>query len=61
MKTVPSLMDIDLSKVKLLKQRFCIARPDRVVHPESPSVTFKGKKIYFFKSSDIEKEMGSKP
>jgi len=61
MKTVPSLMDIDLSKVKLLKQRFCIARPDRVVHPDSPNVTYKGKKIYFFKSSDIRRKWDPNP
>ena len=61
MKSAPQIDGIDLSKVKLLAQRFCPIRNDRVVHPESPSVEYKGKKIYFFKSSDMKRRWNSDP
>tara|TARA_Y100001934_G_scaffold241731_1_gene296952 strand:- start:314 stop:763 length:450 start_codon:yes stop_codon:yes gene_type:complete len=61
MKSVPQIAKIDLTAVKLMPQRFCPLRNDRVVHPGSPSVNFKGKKIYFFKGSDIKRKWDRDP
>ena len=61
MKTVPQILKVDLNSVKLMSQRFCPLRNDRVVHPGSPSVTFKGHKIYFFKESDIKRKWSKDP
>ncbi len=43
------------AKIELMKQRFCPLRPDSMICPESPSVEYKGKKIYFFKERDISR------
>ena len=61
MKIAPQLANFDLKNIKLMPQRFCPLRNDRVVHPDSPSITFKGKKIYFFKESDIKRRWNSDP
>ena len=61
MKLVPQIAKVDLSSVKLMPQRFCPLRNDRVVHPGSPTVTYKGKKIYFFKESDIKRKWTRDP
>ena len=39
------------TKVELLAQRFCPIYPERIVNPESKSIEYKGKKIYFWSSS----------
>ena len=44
-----------LDKVELLEQRYCVVRDDAIIHPKSPFVEYKGKKIYFFRSRDIER------
>lgn len=58
---LPQLKDIDLSHVKLMPQRFCVLRNDTIINPKSPSVTYKGKKIYFFKERDIERKWKKDP
>jgi hypothetical protein len=46
---------MDLKDVKLMDQRFCPVRSGALVGPGSPSVEYKGKKVFFFKSSDMRK------
>ena len=46
---------LKLSEVKLLDQKFCPMYPDSLITPESPSVEYKGKKIYFFKKRAVDK------
>ena len=46
---------LKLSEVKLLDQKFCPMYPDSIVTPDSPSVEYKGKKIYFFKKRAVDK------
>lgn len=41
--------------VKLLSQRYCPIYPDRVVNPNSPSVEYKGMKIYLWSSSAVRR------
>ncbi|MEM8953456.1 MAG: hypothetical protein AAGD22_04815 [Verrucomicrobiota bacterium] len=50
-----------LKEVELLEQRFCPFRPETVIGPESPSIEYKGKKIYFFKERDIERKWDADP
>ena len=59
-KAVPSLAkkfsDADqkklgVDKVKLLDQRFCPIYPERVVNPNSKTLEYKGKTVYFWSSS----------
>lgn len=50
----------ELAKIKLMKQRFCPVRNDCIVSPESPSIEYEGKKIYFFKKRDIERKWNEK-
>ncbi|MEM7395061.1 MAG: hypothetical protein AAF492_22245, partial [Verrucomicrobiota bacterium] len=52
---------VKLPEVKLLAQRFCPLRPTAIVGPESPSIEYKGKKIYFFKKRDIERKWATDP
>jgi len=42
-------------------QRFCPIKTDSLVSPKSPSIEYKGKKIYFFKERDIERKWGKDP
>ena len=42
---------LGVDKVKLLDQKFCPIYPDRVVNPNSKTIEYKGKKIYFWSSS----------
>ncbi len=51
----PQFKDMDLKDVKLMDQRFCPVRSGALVGPGSPSVEYKGKKVFFFKSSDMRK------
>lgn len=46
---------LKLADVKLLDQKFCPMYPDSLVTPDSPSVDYKGKKIYFFKKRAVDK------
>ena len=46
---------LKLSEVKLLDQKFCPMYPDSLITPDSPSVEYKGKKIYFFKKRAVDK------
>lgn len=42
---------LGVDKVKLLDQRFCPIYPERVVNPNSKTLEYKGKTIYFWSSS----------
>ena len=42
---------LGVDDVVLLQQRRCPIYPDRIVNPNSPSVEYKGMKIYFWSSS----------
>ena len=46
---------LKLADVKLLEQKFCPMYPDSLITPDSPSVEYKGKKIYFFKKRAVDK------
>ena len=46
---------LGVDKVKLLDQKFCPIYPERVVNPNSKSVDYKGKKVYFWSSSAIRR------
>ncbi|MEM6916069.1 MAG: hypothetical protein AAF491_05830, partial [Verrucomicrobiota bacterium] len=50
-----------LKDVELMAQRFCPLRPECVVTPNSPSVEYEGKKIYFFRERDIERRWDRNP
>ena len=59
-KAVPALADkfsdaekkeLGVDKVTLLEQRFCPIYPDRIVNPESKSIEYNGKTVYFWSSS----------
>ena len=47
--------ELGVDKIELLPQRYCPIYPERVVNPESKSVEYKGKKIYFWSSSAIRR------
>ena len=47
--------ELKLSEVELMEQKFCPMYPDSLVTPDSPSIEYKGKKIYFFKDRAISK------
>ncbi|MEO0445201.1 MAG: hypothetical protein AAF191_03895 [Verrucomicrobiota bacterium] len=51
----------ELAEIELLAQRFCPLRTECVIGPESPSIEYQGKKIYFFKERDIERRWGADP
>ena len=42
---------LGVDKVKLLDQRFCPIYPERVVNPNSKTLEYKGKTVYFWSSS----------
>lgn len=46
---------LGVDKVELLAQRYCPIYPERVVNPESKTVEYKGKKVYFWSSSAIRR------
>ncbi|MEM6257104.1 MAG: hypothetical protein AAGI37_02165 [Planctomycetota bacterium] len=53
---LPQLDGVELPEIELLKQRYCpINRTPAIVCPESPTVEYKGKTIYFFKASNIRR------
>ncbi|MDG1137961.1 MAG: hypothetical protein P8N49_00375 [Opitutales bacterium] len=43
--------ELGVDKVTLLDQRYCPIYPERIVNPESKSVEYNGKTIYFWSSS----------
>ena len=43
--------ELGVDKVTLLEQRFCPIYPDRIVNPESKSIEYNGKTVYFWSSS----------
>lgn len=46
---------LKLAEVELLEQKFCPLAPDSIITPDSPSIEYKGKKIYFFKQRSLDK------
>ncbi|MEM9478405.1 MAG: hypothetical protein AAGA58_01945 [Verrucomicrobiota bacterium] len=56
-----SEMPKKLKDLELMEQRFCPLRNECVVTPESPSIEYNGKKIYFFKERDIERRWNKDP
>ncbi len=52
---LPQLEGVELPESKLMKQRFCPIRRTVIVCPESPSIEYRGKTVYFFRSSDIRR------
>ncbi|MEM7699958.1 MAG: hypothetical protein AAF236_16305, partial [Verrucomicrobiota bacterium] len=52
---LPQIQELpeEVAEIELLTQRFCPLRPDCVVSPDSPSIEYEGKKIYFFRERDI--------
>ena len=60
--------ELGVDKVTLLDQRFCPIYPDSIVNPESKTIEYNGKTIYFWSSSaqrrwkkDPEKSISKKP
>jgi len=49
---------LELGKVELLAQRFCPVNPTHLVTPDSPTVEYKGEKIYFWDDEAVEKWKG---
>ena len=47
--------ELGVDKVKLLKQRFCAVYKDRIVNPNSPSIEYKGEKIYFWSTTAVRR------
>lgn len=43
--------ELGLDKVELMKQRFCPFNTKTLVTPDSPSVEYKGQKVYFFNAA----------
>ncbi|MEM9280943.1 MAG: hypothetical protein AAGA96_03890 [Verrucomicrobiota bacterium] len=61
---VPQVSDdlkAKVADVELLAQRFCPLRPETVIGPDSPSIEYNGKTIYFFKDRDIERRWQRDP
>ena len=46
---------LGVDKVVLLDQRRCPVYNDRLINPNSPSIEYKGKKIYFWSSSALRR------
>lgn len=67
LKLIPQLENIseelqkELDEIELMEQRYCAIRKDTVVAPNSPSIEYEGKKIYFFKQSDIDRKWNKDP
>lgn len=55
MKSVPAVQDLKVAgEVHLLEQRFCPFSDKRLVGPASPSVEYKGVKVYFSKPGHLK-------
>lgn len=46
---------LGVDDVVLLQQRRCPIYPDRIINPNSPTVEYKGMKIYFWSSSAVRR------
>jgi hypothetical protein len=46
---------LGLEKVELLKQKYCPIRKDQIVVPSSPTVEYKGQKVYLADKKAVEK------
>jgi YHS domain-containing protein len=46
---------LGLDKIELLPQKFCPIKQHQIVTPDSPSVEYKGKKVYFATKKAMEK------
>ena len=49
----PQLKAVASKKIKPMAQKFCPVYTDTRVHPKSPSIEYKGKKIYFCKARAV--------
>jgi hypothetical protein len=47
--------ELGLDKVELLPQRFCPINDKNIVTPDSPSVEYKGVKVYFYNEAALKK------
>lgn len=47
--------ELGLDKVQLLPQTYCAINHKTLITPESPSIEYKGEKIYFFNEKAIER------
>lgn len=47
--------ELGLDKIKLLPQTYCAINHKTLITPESPSIEYKGQKIYFFNEKAIER------
>lgn len=55
MKSVPAVQDVKVpGEVRLLEQRFCPFSTKRLVGPSSPSVEYKGVKVYLSKPGHLQ-------
>ena len=53
-KSVPAVQDLKVpGDVKLLEQRFCPISTERLIGPASPSVDYKGVKVYLSKPGNV--------
>ena len=50
--TEAEMKKLGVDKVKLLEQLVCPIYPERYINPNSKTVEYKGKKIYFWSSSE---------
>jgi len=51
---VPAVQDLKVpGDVKLLEQRFCPISTERLIGPASPSVDYKGVKVYLSKPGNV--------
>lgn len=46
---------LELDKVKVIPQKFCPIYQDSIVTPDSPTLEYKGKTIYLFKSGALRR------
>ena len=54
-KQAPQLAKVASKEIKPMKQLFCPVYTDTRVHPKSPSIEFKGKKVYFCKDRAMKR------
>jgi hypothetical protein len=47
--------ELGLDKVELLPQRFCPINEKNIVTPDSPSIGYKGVKVYFYNEAALKK------
>ena len=54
-KQAPQLAAVASKKLKPMKQLFCPVYSGTRVHPKSPSIMYKGKKVYFCKERGVKR------